>query len=265
MGGRSAGQSRSTGVNKWSKDTFENGWGNVSGLFPTTHWSVVLASADSANPESRRALEVLCRRYWYPIYAHARLLGNDRDQAQDLTQGFFAHVLETHALKVADRGRGRFRAFLKGTFDHFVANERRTARAQKRGGGKSDLALDFDTAESRYRLEPVDETTPEQSFERRWARGLLNRALQRLESETKAEGAGERFRRLEPFLTGKPAGTAYREVGAELGLSEGAVKGAVHRMRRRYGRILRDEIAQTVRDPDQVDDELRHVFAVLDT
>jgi RNA polymerase sigma-70 factor (ECF subfamily) len=224
---------------------------------------VVLASADSANPESRQALEVLCGRYWYPIYAHARFLGNDRDRAQDLTQGFFTYVLETHTLKVADPGRGRFRAFLKGTFDHFVANERRTARAQKRGGGKRNLALDFDGAESRYKLEPVDEATPEQSFERRWARALLDQALERLETETKAEGSGERFRQLEQFLTGKPA-AAYREVGAELGLSEGAVKGAVHRMRRRYGRILRDEISQTVRDPDRVDDELRHVFVVLD-
>jgi len=237
----------------------------MSGLFPTTHWSVVLAGADTANPESRRALELLCRRYWYPIYAHARFLGHEPDPAQDLTQGFFTYLLEKHALKVADPQRGRFRAFLKGTFAHFMANERRTARAQKRGGGKSDLPLDLDTAESRYRLEPVDATTPEQNFERAWARTLLDRSLERLAGEMEAEGAGTRFRRLEPFLTGRADGASYSEIGGELGMAEGAVKGAVHRMRRRFGQVLRDEVAQTVGDAGQVEDELRHLFAVLDT
>ena len=237
----------------------------MSGLFPTTHWSVVLAGADSANPESRRALELLCGRYWYPIYAHARFLGHDPDPAQDLTQGFFTYVLEKHALKVADPQRGRFRAFLKGTFAHFIANERRTARAQKRGGGKSDPSFDLDTAESRYRFEPVETCTPEQSFERAWARTLLNRSLDRFAAEMETEGAGARFRRLEPFLTETPDGASYCEIGRELGISEGAVKGAVHRMRRRFGRVLRDEVAQTVGDPEHVEDELRHLFAVLDT
>jgi len=237
----------------------------MSGLFPTTHWSVVLAGADSGNPESRQALEVLCRQYWYPVYAHARFLGHDPDRAQDLTQGFFTYLLEKHALKVADPQLGRFRAFLKGTFAHFVANEQRMARVQKRGGGKPDLKFDLDTAESRYSLEPVETCTPEQSFERTWARTLLGRSLDRLAAEMEAEGAAARFKRLEPFLTGKPEGPSYREIGRELGISEGAVKGAVHRMRRRFGRVLRDEVAQTVRDPEHVDDELRHLFAVLDT
>ncbi len=174
-------------------------------------------------------------------------------------------MLEKHALKVADPQLGRFRAFLKGTFAHFVANERRTARAQKRGGGKSDLSFDFDTAESQYRLEPVDTRTPEQSFERAWARTLLYRSLDRFAAEMEAEGTGARFRRLEPFLTETPDGASYCEIGRELGISEGAVKGAVHRMRRRFGRVLRDEVAQTVGDPEHVEDELRHLFAVLDT
>jgi len=237
----------------------------VSELFPTTHWSLVLAGADSGNPESRRALGLLCRQYWYPVYAHARFLGHDPDTAQDLTQGFFAYVLEKHALKVADPQRGRFRAFLKGTFTHFVANEQRTARAQKRGGGKSDLSFDLDSAESRYRLDPVDASTPEQNFERAWARTMLNTSLESLAAEMQAQGAGARFRRLEPFLTGKPDAESYREIGEELGMSEGAVKGAVHRMRRRFGRLLHEEVAQTVSDPGLVDDELRHLFAVLDT
>jgi RNA polymerase sigma-70 factor (ECF subfamily) len=139
------------------------------------------------------------------------------------------------------------------------------ARTRKRSGGNRDLTFDLDTAESRYRLEPVDETTPEQMFERLWARTLLNRSLERLEAEMKTEGNGERFRRLEPFLTGNPSGVGYREVGTALDMSEGGVKGAVHRMRRRFGRILREEVAETVSDPAQVDDELRHVFVVLDT
>jgi RNA polymerase sigma-70 factor (ECF subfamily) len=234
------------------------------GPFTTTQWSLVLAAADSANPESRRALEILCGRYWYPIYAHARFLGHEPDEAQDLTQGFFAYILEKHVLKVADPQRGRFRAFLKGTFSHFLANERRTARAQKRGGGKSHLSFEFDTAESRYLLEPADESTPELNFERTWARTMLERSLDRLAAEMEAQGASERFRRLEPFLTGRPEGSSYREIGAELDMGEGAVKGAVHRMRQRFGRLLREEVAQTVSDSGQLDDELRHLFAVLD-
>lgn len=237
----------------------------MSELFPTTHWSEVLAGADSGNPDSRRALESLCRQYWYPVYAHARFLGYDRDSAQDLTQGFFAHILEKHTIKTVDPKRGRFRAFIKGTFAHFVANERRTARAQKRGGGKPDLSIDLDTAESRYRFEPVETCTPEQSFERTWAHTLLGRSLDRLAAEMEAEGAGARYRQLEAFLTGGSDEASYREIGRELRMSEGAVKGAVHRMRRRFGRVLRDEVAQTVGDAEQVEDELRHLFAVLDT
>jgi len=236
----------------------------VSELFPTTHWSVVLAGADSANPESRRALETLCRQYWYPVYAHARLLGHDKDAAQDLAQNFFVYLLEKRVLKVADPERGRFRAFLKVTFSHFLANERRTARALKRGGGRANLCVDADAAESRYRLEPVDATTPEQSFERLWARTMLARSFERIEGEMRDEGTFDRFRNLQPFLTGKAGDDAYRRVGRELGLSVGAVKSAVYRLRRRFGQVLRDEVAHTVRDPRQVDDELRHLFAALD-
>ena len=235
------------------------------GPFTTTQWSLVLAAADSANPESGRALEILCGRYWYPIYAHARFMGHDQDQAQDLTQGFFAYVLEKDVLKVADPQRGRFRAFLKGTFSHFLANERRTARAQKRGAGKPNLPFEFNTAESRYRLEPVDASTPELHFERTWARTMLERSLDRLAAEMETKGASERFRRLEPFLTGRPDGPSYREIGADLGMAEGAVKGAVHRLRQRFGRLLREEVAQTLGDSEQLEDELRHLFAVLDT
>jgi RNA polymerase sigma-70 factor (ECF subfamily) len=236
----------------------------VSELFPTTHWSVVLTGADSANPECRRALEALCRQYWYPVYAHARFTGHDRDEAQDLAQDFFVDLLEKHALRVADPERGRFRAFLKARFAHFLANQRRTSRALKRGGGRALLRIDPDAAESRYLSEPVDATTPEQSFEMLWARTMLARSFERLEGEMNAEGSSDRFRHLQPFLTGNLVGAAYRQAGQRLGLSEGAIKSAIYRLRRRFGQILRDEVAETVCDPDQVDDELRHLFAVLD-
>jgi len=233
--------------------------------FPTTQWGVVLTAANRKDPDFRGALENLCQHYWYPVYAHARFLGNDRDAAEDLTQGFFAHVLETNGLRVADPDRGRFRAFLKASFDHFTANEQRFSRAQKRGGGKPLLGLDFSTAESTYRYhEPADDTTPETSFERHWARMLLTRALERLEKEAQASPEPERFRRLEPFLTGRPDGIAYKQIGDELGMTESAIKVAVHRLRRRYGRLLRDEVAQTVNSPEHVDDELHYVFSVLE-
>jgi RNA polymerase sigma-70 factor (ECF subfamily) len=237
----------------------------VNGTFPTTQWSVVLAGADSRSPDYHRALETLCRRYWYSVYAHARQLGNDPDAAQDLTQGFFVHILEKQTLKVADPDRGRFRAFLKATFQHYLANERRRARAQKRGGGKRVLGLDFDNAESQYTLEPSRESTPETSFEKRWARMLLTRALARLEAEMRATQDGERFRHLEPFLTGRPDGAAHDRAASALGMTVPSVRVAVHRMRRRFGRLLREDVAETVSDPAEVDDELRHIFAVLDT
>ena len=237
----------------------------MSGTFPTTQWNVVLAGADSRSPDYHRALQTLCRRYWYPIYAHARHLGNDRETAQDLTQGFFVHILERQALKVANPERGRFRAFLKATFQHHLANERRRAQAQKRGGGRSVLALDFDSAESQYRLDPSRESTPETSYEKRWARMLLTRALSRLEAESRAAQNGERFRCLEPFLTGCPGAAAYEKVASELGMTAPSVRVAVHRMRRRFGKLLREDVAETVSGPDEVDDELRHIFAVLDT
>jgi RNA polymerase sigma-70 factor (ECF subfamily) len=225
---------------------------------------MVVAGADSRSPEYQRALETLCGRYWYPIYAHARHLGNDPDAAQDLTQGFFLHILDKHTLKTADPQRGRFRAFLTATFRHYLANERRCAETQKRGGGKPALALDFDSAEAQYLLEPNHTSTPETSFERRWARLLLSTALSRLEAEMRDARSGERFRALEPFLTGRPDRTAYEKAASELGMPASSVRVAVHRMRRRFGTLLREHVAETLSHPNEVDDELRHIFAVLD-
>jgi RNA polymerase sigma-70 factor (ECF subfamily) len=240
------------------------GW-SMADQFPTTRWSLVLAGSQRANPDARDALEELCRSYWFPIYARARMLGNDPDDARDRTQSFFARVLEKNTLSVADPERGRFRAFLKVAFEHHVANEHRRQRAERRGGGKEPLRLDVDEAESQYRSEPVATSTPEVEFERQWARVLLARALERLEAEMTENQEGVRYRLLEPYLTGRHTGKTYAQIAKALGSTDGAVRMAIHRMRKRWGEILRDEISQTVADPQQVDDELRHLFAVLDS
>jgi RNA polymerase sigma-70 factor (ECF subfamily) len=226
---------------------------------------VVLAGSDRARPDAREALESLCRSYWFPIYAQARMPGNDPDGAQDLTQSFFAHILEKNSLGLADPERGRFRAFLKVAFKHHVANEYRRQRAERRGGGSEPLRLDLEEAESRYRVEPVAASTPEVEFERHWARVLLARSLERLEEEMGDDQEGVRYRLLEPYLTGRPTGKTYAQIARTLGSTDGAVRMAIHRMRRRWGEILRDEISQTVADPQQVEDEMRHLFAVLDS
>ena len=236
----------------------------MGAAFPTTEWSLVLAAGDLSSADARQALETLCARYWYPIYAHARQLGSDAESARDLTQGFFAYVLEKRTLETASKERGRFRSFLRGTFRNFSSNEWRTQRAQKRGDGRTPLPLDFDTAESRYRLEPKDTQTPETSFERRWARALLDRALDRLSSEMEAEGSADRFRLLVPFLAGPPEREDYARLAAQLEVGEGAIRVAVHRMRQRYARLLREEVARTVGDSTEVDDELRHLLSALD-
>ena len=235
------------------------------GLFPTTQWSLVLAAAgggERGEPD-RAALGSLCKAYWYPLYVYARHAGRDRDEAADLTQGFFAHLIERGVLGVADRERGSFRSFLKAAFDHFAANERRKERAQKRGAGVTPVPIDVEIAEARFSRESVALDSPETAFERHWARELLSRALSRLESEMAASGDGPRFRRLSPLLTGSDDGSSYLRLAEALEMSESAVKVAVHRMRKRYGALLREEVAGTVRSADRVDAELRHVLDVL--
>ncbi len=238
--------------------------GNRRGLFSTTQWSLVLAAGDSQDPDSREALATLCEIYWYPIYALVRHLGSDSDRAQDLTQGFFTDLLERRFFKAARPERGQFRSFLKTSLHHYLSHERDRSRARKRGGGERPLSLDFEDAESRYKLEAAGNQTPDKVFERRWARALLTRAIERLRGESQASADGNRIRRLLPFLTGETPHPTYAEVAAELGSSEAAVKAAVHRMRRRFGKLLRDEVAQTVGDPSKIDEELRHLFAVLE-
>jgi RNA polymerase sigma-70 factor (ECF subfamily) len=232
----------------------------MSDKFATTQWNVVLAARDGTEGEARRALESLCEAYWYPLYAYLRRRGRGADEARDLTQGFFADLLGRDFLGAVDQSKGRFRSFLLASLEHFLSRDREKEQAQKRGGGARPLPLDVDTAETRYRLEPADERTPEKLFERRWGLTVMERAMDRLAAEHADQK--ERFERLKPCLTGSEE-ASYREVAAVLGMTEAAVKAAVHRLRQGYGRLLREEIADTVADPAEVDDELRHLLRVV--
>ena len=229
-------------------------------------------AAQGEGAPARAALEELCAAYWYPLYAYLRRKGNSADESADFVQGFFTALLEKGYVAQADRERGRFRGFLMVALRHFASKERAKQRAQKRGGGVAPLSLDLDDGERRYALEPAGGESPEALFERRWALAVLERAMERLAAEQRA-GTGvkaERFEALRPFLAGASTGAGtgagavpYREVGEPLGMSETAVKVAVHRLRKRYGDLLRDEIAQTLDDPADVDDEIRRLLAAL--
>jgi len=236
------------------------GWARFSG----TRWSLVLAAADSRNPDSAAALEELCAAYWYPVYAFVRRCGFQAEDARDLTQGFFAELLEKRTLKAVRRERGRFRSFLLAALKFHLSHERERAGAQRRGGGITPVRLDADTAEGRYRLEPADPQTPETLFERHWALVLLERALDRLRRELEQAAHPERSLRLVACLGGDAHAPRYKEVAAELGMTESAVKVAVHRLRGRYRELLRDEVLQTVDDPAKVGDELRHLYSALE-
>jgi RNA polymerase sigma-70 factor (ECF subfamily) len=231
-------------------------------VFATTHWSAVLQAGRPDSPEAARALAELCRVYWYPLYAYVRRQGFDVPTAQDLTQDFFAKMLEKNYVGIADRRRGKFRWFLLTAFKCFLANEWDRARAQKRGGGARPLSFDEMTAEERYRHEPADTLTADQLYDRRWALDLIEHARQRLRDEYQSAGKTERLDQLEPFLSGAPT-VSYAEAATQLGLSEAAVRQEAHRLKRRFGELLRDEVARTVAQPDEVADELRYLIDVV--
>ena len=230
--------------------------------FATTHWTVVLASNSADSSEVRQALDALCRIYWYPLYAFARRQGRNVHDAEDLTQAFVARLLERKAISQADPSRGRFRSFLLTAFKNFLRDEWEKGRAQKRGGGQPDLSLDYATGEQRYQLEPAADFTPERIFERRWALTLLDRALNRLESEYQRAGRGKLFTELKPFLLGD-TGDPQAAAAARLQMTEGAVKVTIHRMGRRYREVIRAEIAHTLADAAEIEDELRCLQAAL--
>ncbi len=231
--------------------------------FQATHWSVVLQAAQDTSPQSSEALEELCRAYWYPLYTYVRRRGHPPEEAEDLTQEFFARLLAKRWLRNADQSRGRFRSFLLGAMNHFLTGEWRKGQALKRGGGQILLSLDTETAAERYRREPISEETPEKTYERRWALTVFDRALTRLQEESAAHGRGIEFDELKPFLTGGPDEGEYAAVGARLNLSAGAAAAAVHRLRQRYGDLVRNEIAHTVASPDEVEEEIRSLLAAL--
>jgi RNA polymerase sigma-70 factor (ECF subfamily) len=217
-----------------------------------------------AGPEAHQALSLLCNAYWYPIYAYVRRLGHSQEEAEDLTQGFFARVLEKHYLRDFDQDRGRFRSFLLAALKHFIANQRDAARAVKRGGGRAPLPLDeVLDAERRYRLEPRTDLTPDRIFERQWALTVLARVQDQLRDESKRQGKAAQFERLKGLLVGDDAEAGYRTAAGELNTTEGALKVAVHRLRRRFRELLREEIAQTVANPQEVGDELRDLFSAI--
>ena len=230
--------------------------------FSTTHWSLVLSAGDVADPEARDALGALCHAYWYPVYAYVRRRGYSVEDARDLTQSFFARLLEKNDLQAADPARGRFRSFLLAAVRHFLANQRDWHHAHKRGGGQATLPLEIASGEERYAKEPPDQLDPEKIFERRWAMEVLEGALERLRAEYASLGGHRIFDALKSCLTDTVPDTSYRAIATELGMSEGAVGVAVHRLRRRFGAALRKEVAETVPEAT-VDDELRHLLRAL--
>ncbi|MBX3733299.1 MAG: sigma-70 family RNA polymerase sigma factor [Verrucomicrobiae bacterium] len=229
--------------------------------FRTTLWSVVLAARDGCPSQAADALEHLCRNYWFPLYTFLRRSGHPPSEAQDLTQGFLASLIEQRDLAAVNPRRGKFRSFLLGTFKHYLSDERKKAHAQKRGGDQPVISIDEWTAESRYRIEPVDDRTPETHFERQWGLQVLDRVMDRLRARQVERGRTEVFVALQPCLDGSSQ-APYAEIGRRLGLSEGAVKVAVHRLRQEFGELLRDEIAPTVADETEIDAEIRELIRV---
>jgi RNA polymerase sigma-70 factor (ECF subfamily) len=223
----------------------------------------VLAAAANPTPDSRASLATLCKVYWPPIYAFIRRNGYDSDQAQDLTQAFFVAMLEKNYLGDADRERGRFRTFLLTAVKHYLANEWDRAHALKRGGGQIAVPIDPIQAEGWCAPEVIEQRTPESLFERRWALSLLEQVMAKLRAECARMGKSEYFDKVSTLLDGDPAPHRYDALAAELGATAGALRVAVHRMRRRYQELLRAEIAETVSTPAEIDDEIRFLLAAL--
>ena len=231
--------------------------------FATTHWSVVLAAGKSSSPNQKQALETLCRGYWFPLYAYLRQRGYDTHQAEDYTQAFFTHILDKHDLQAADPKYGKFRSFLLIRLKYFLCDERDRTKAKKRGGGQKILSLGFQNAEEQYSLEPAEQLSPEKLFEKSWALTVLERTMDRLEKDMIKKNKKELFDHLKVYLTTEKDVIPYRKMAKKLKMAEGSVRVAVHRLRRRYRRLLRDEIAQTVAAEDQIDEEMGHLFTAL--
>jgi RNA polymerase sigma-70 factor (ECF subfamily) len=243
-------------------DSSSQSVGPPKDYFATTHWTVVLAAGRRSTPQAEIALEELCHTYWYPLYAYVRR-GRSKEDAEDLVQGFFARFLEKNYLEGLSSDKGRFRAFLLASLKHFLANEWERARTLKRGGGTKTLSLDWASADEKYQIEPADNLTPDKLYDRAWAVTLLERVILRLQTECSEAGQGKTFHELKPSLMLGKSAIPYAEAAAKLGLSEGALRVAVHRLRRRYRELLRQEIAQTLSRPDQVEEEIKALFSAF--
>lgn len=249
-------------LDKRSDVTSPDGMTNAQS-FMTTHWSMVRSAGGESSPDAQSALETLCRAYWYPLYSFVRRCGHDTHDAEDLTQGFFAWLLESEHLGRADPEHGRFRSFLLVRLKHYLSDERKKARALKRGGGQTLLSLDTDSAETRYGMEPATNDAPERVFDQRWAAMVMQRAVTRLRDEYVAADREQLFDELKHFQSGEDPSVTYRETAARLGLSESAVKSAIFRLRQRHRHLLREEIAHTVSTPAEADEEIRYLISVL--
>ena len=231
--------------------------------FVTTRWTVVLSAGHKSSPQSERALSELCQAYWYPLYSYVRRQGYAKEDAEDLVQAFFARFLEKNYLEGLAAERGKFRAFLLASLKHFLANEWDKTQRQKRGGGAQHISLDWQTAETRYHLEPAEPMRPDLAYDREWALALLEQVIIRLRAECAAEGKGRLFEETKGFLMVGESTAGYEEVARRLGADDGAVRVAVHRLRKRYRELLREEISQTLADPAQVAEELRSLQIAL--
>lgn len=231
--------------------------------FPTTEWSLVLSAAKDPGAEPHEALARLCEAYWFPLYAYVRRRGYSTEDAQDVVQLYFLRLIETRFIDAAKPHAGRFRAFLLHTMKQFLIDRKRREQAARRGGGQLPIRIDSAAAESRVGAAISDRTTPEDEYERQWALAVVDRTLDTLERDAADRGREREFRALSPYLTEGGPRRTYREVADELGMSEGAVKVAVLRLRRRFGRALREMVGQTLADPAGIDQEIRRLLAAL--
>jgi RNA polymerase sigma-70 factor (ECF subfamily) len=232
-------------------------------VFATTHWTVVLAAGQRHTPQADGALEELCKTYWFPLYAYVRRRGHTKADAEDLTQAFFARLLEKNYLANLNSEKGKFRAFLLASLKHFLANEWDKSQAQKRGGGAVNLSLDWQTADTKFQVAATSEPSPDKAFDREWALALLARVIERLQSECAADGKAKLFEQLKTFLMAGGGDSAQAAVAKSLDMEEGAVRVAIHRLRKRYRTLLRDEIANTLSDAAMVDEEMRVLFGAF--
>ena len=235
----------------------------MAARFPTTRWSRIIRAGDPGDPVSRTALEDLCRDYWFPLYAFVRRHGVGADDAEDIVQGFLADLIERGDRASLDQLKGRFRAFLRAACEHYLANRRDHDRAAKRGGGITIVSIDRLEAENRYDREPAHELTAERLFAKQWALTMLGRVLERLEAESAQAGKAVLFARLRPVLQGDKLAPSYAVIGAEVGMSDGAVRVAAHRLRSRYRELLRKEVGRTTNDPAAIEEEIADLMTAL--